>query len=340
HKPQGLILLLAPTGEGKSVTREAMLRTLERRDSLKIIEFGNPIEFPSNLRTQIELDNDRVTWADASLAALRSNPNVITPSEFRDETEAEWVIKAASTGHLVITTFHATNIAAAFNRLMHLNIRPHDLAEHLTAMISQRLVRVLCPYCSVADGAAQELGYAKALTSPADLEPGRNRLPATWQHLDPRQSGGSVLSNWEAVRNDDGQVLCPHCGDEGYRGRTAILEVMYVTPSVQELILEMDHRSGWSSGRPSSVTGTQIFDRALSEARSQGIHLITLAEAAAKKVEQGITSLSEINRVLGCSPLAFLENPERSESETPDSQLESYETGKGAPYVKTTAVSN
>ncbi|MGH9826039.1 MAG: GspE/PulE family protein, partial [Blastocatellia bacterium] len=222
-RPQGLILLCGPTGQGKSITREAMLRILEDRQCLKIFEWGNPIEFPSERRTQVEIDrSSQLTWEEVSKAALRCSPNVITPSEFRDDTEAQWVVKASATGHLVITTFHATNIAAAFTRLMHLQVRPYDLAEHLTAVVSQRLVRLLCPYCKVPDAGAQALGYPNAYTRPQELVHTRARVALPWQKVDPRSS----LADVQVIGKAEGPVNCPHCADEGYRGRTAVLEVL------------------------------------------------------------------------------------------------------------------
>ncbi|HYL97812.1 MAG TPA: hypothetical protein VEZ90_02570, partial [Blastocatellia bacterium] len=110
------------------------------------------------------------------------------------------------------------------------------------------------------------------------------------------------------------------------------------TPTVQEMILELERPSGWSGRHASHVTGAQIFECARAEAKADGVNLVTLAEAAAMKVQRGLTSLSEINRVLGVSPLAFLGSKEGFQD---DQHSRNGDLGKGASsHAKVTAVRN
>jgi type II secretory ATPase GspE/PulE/Tfp pilus assembly ATPase PilB-like protein len=258
----GLILVTGPTGSGKSNTRESMLTILERRP-IEIYEWGDPIEFESDKRLQISITDD-FKWHDALSFALRSNPDVITPSEFRDEHQSRYIIDAALTGHLVVTTLHTTDIPSTFTRLLRFGIPASCLADTITAVICQRLVKVLCPECKIPDEQARLRGLSNAFKAPRETQ-------------------------------------CRYCASKGYRGQTAIGEVLYITPKLTALIHQLSLGSN-GADRSSIVTGTQIVEAARREAEEAGYAWITIQEAANRKVATGITSQSEIDRVLTLIP--------------------------------------
>jgi type IV pilus assembly protein PilB len=257
REPHGLILITGPTGSGKSNTREAVLDIIKKERDPAIFEIGNPIEFPADGRCQISI-TENTTWERAVRAALRSDPDVISPSEFRDENEAKIVIDSAITGHLVPTTFHTNDVASTFSRLQQMGIRPYLQAESIKLIVSQRLVRVLCQECRLPD-----LEMSDRLNAEVFRHPEQNEIKAG---------------------------ICRNCKNHGYRGRTAIAEVLLVSRSIREIIamLGMPKASGMDM-----VKGTDIVEKAVNT-----YGMSTLEDSAVRKMREGITSRAEVERVI------------------------------------------
>lgn len=243
QNPTGIILVTGPTGSGKSNTLEAALAILERGDDRKLIQIGNPIEFVFPGRVQMSI-SDFLSWDVAFKSSLRQDPDIISPGECRDRNEAKLVLNAALTGHLVLTSFHTSDVASAFTRLAQMEISPDNQADAINLIIAQRLVRMLCAACKQED-------KTKAL--PGNVRPFR-------------------------------RVGCEKCGNTGYRGRTAIAEVLFVTPEVRELIQRQAN---------GVVAGAQIVDYA-----RKHLGMITLKDVAQRRVRSGVTSISEAERVI------------------------------------------
>ena len=243
ESPNGLLLITGPTGSGKSNTLESILTLLEEDATRAIYQICDPVEFRSPKRTQVEItpEND---WHKILRAALRSDPDIISPAEFRDAEQAKKVIESANTGHLVPATFHTNDVASTFTRLSHLGINEHEQAETLIAIIAQRLVRLLCPECKRAE---------------------------------PRMKISDGIYAYAPVG-------CHSCKGTGYRGRTALTEVLYLTPRLKRMVEQ-------------GATGTEIVEEA---ARSQG--MMNMIAVAGLKIARGETSFEEVKRCLRLEP--------------------------------------
>ena len=259
HK-HGVCLVTGATGSGKSNTLEAMLRRLEQIYNYRkrIIQIGNPIEFPNRRRTQLPV-NDEGSWADALKDAMRMDPDIFSPGEFRDAGEAGIVFQAAATGHLTLTTVHTNNVAQTFSRLDFLKIERDKQASLIQLIVSQRLVPLLCEKCKVEDTDARKI--AEQLIDV--VFPNRQDVK-------------------EAIRSAKGRSPfytakgCPSCNWSGVKGRTCIAEMLYMTPEISRML-----RNG--------IDGEEIVKYAITN-----YGMMTLAEAAARKLCRGIISYEEI----------------------------------------------
>jgi type IV pilus assembly protein PilB len=146
-QPNGLVLLTGPTGSGKSSTLYAALRHLSQTGTRNIITIEEPIESPLAGVTQVEADPERLTFATALRSILRHDPDIILVGEIRDRETADIALRAAITGHIVLSTLHTRSAAAAVTRLLDLGIERYLLAATLRLVIAQRLVRQLCRHC-------------------------------------------------------------------------------------------------------------------------------------------------------------------------------------------------
>jgi type IV pilus assembly protein PilB len=209
--PQGAIILTGPTGSGKSSTVYAMVSEINSRER-SIVSVEDPVEYRIDGLKQVQI-NERAgtTFPNALRSLLRADPDVILIGEIRDAETARIAANAAITGHLVLTTLHATRAAAAPMRVIDMGVEPYLVASALTCLAAQRLFRRLCPKCAedVADPDLRplaQLGATDEILSTASL-----RVP----------------------------VGCPECLGTGYRGRGAVIEVMPVTEEISRLIVEM-----------------------------------------------------------------------------------------------------
>ncbi len=212
-QPQGMIILTGPTGSGKTTTIFAALQEIMRQSGGKrsIATLEDPIEFDVANINQSQVDEKRDFTFDKGLRAiLRQDPDVIMVGEIRDFETAKIAIQAGMTGHLLITTVHTGNSAAAFSRLSEMGIPTYSLNSAITAVMAQRLVRNICPHCRQ-PGAVDDAGLAI---------PGASTAPAGWQQF----SGKG----------------CAICDNTGYLGRTAIFEILEVNESIRKQIAAGD----------------------------------------------------------------------------------------------------
>lgn len=246
EKPEGMVLITGPTGSGKSNTLISLLEFIGADRTRSVLEMGNPIEFESDLRVQVNITETN-TWMQAMRSALRSDPDIICPGEFRDQEEAKVVVEAAITGHLVPTTFHTNDIASTFTRLQKMGISSYLQSEAINLIISQRLIRKLCTYC---------------------------------RQKDDVMSAGLGFTVYKAKNSG-----CNFCS-RGYRGRTAVGEVLRITPEVREWI-------GERTTNGLSLSGREIIRRA-----KEHLDFVDMQQAAGRKLAAGITSYVEVERVM------------------------------------------
>ncbi len=209
--PNGLLLVTGPTGSGKSATLYALLDRLND-ESACVLTAEDPVESRLLGVTQVSCDEaSGVTFATALRSFLRQDPDIIMVGEIRDAETADIALKAALTGHLVLSTLHTNDSSSAVLRLLNMNADPFVIASTLRVVVAQRLIRTLCRVCKLAVTDSNRMRALLDLSSP--------RVRETLQ-------GGHLF---EAVG-------CPRCGGSGYRGRTGIYEVLRVTDRIRELI--------------------------------------------------------------------------------------------------------
>jgi type IV pilus assembly protein PilB len=248
-EPYGMVLVTGPTGSGKTTSLYAALNEI-KTDEDKIITIEDPVEYQIRGVTQIPVNEKKgLTFARGLRSILRHDPDKIMVGEIRDTETAQIAIQSALTGHLVFTTVHANNVVDVLGRFLNMGVEPYNFVSALNCILAQRLVRIICDSCK------------KKLPYPPDV------LEASG--LDPKL--------WGAVPFYEGEG-CIECSGTGFRGRTAITELMELSDRIREMILEK---------RPTSE-----IRRA---AREEGMHF--LRESAIEKVKAGITTLQEINKV-------------------------------------------
>jgi general secretion pathway protein E len=208
NRPQGLLILTGPTGSGKTTTIYCALRTIvERtRGAASVYTLEDPIEYDLlNInQTQIE-EAQGVTFASGLRTMLRQDPDVIMVGEVRDLETGRIAIQAGMTGHLIITTVHADRAAGAFMRLTEMGVDAHSVASAATAVVAQRLVRLLCPHCK----------------RPEPPTPG-----------DEARLGRALPEG-----DFQGAVGCPQCNMKGYSGRRAVYEILEIDETIRASIV-------------------------------------------------------------------------------------------------------
>lgn len=202
-KPNGIILVTGPTGSGKSTTLYALLQELNTPD-LNVITIEDPVEYMLHGINQVQVNAKAgLTFASGLRSILRQDPDVVMIGEIRDEETAEIAVRASITGHLVLSTLHTNDAPSSIARLVDMNIQAFLVAESLSGIIAQRLVRRLCPECK-----------KSALTTPAEME---------------------ILLLAEPCEISN-PVGCPKCNGTGYSGRIAIHEVMHINRALRDAI--------------------------------------------------------------------------------------------------------
>ncbi|MFH1546941.1 MAG: GspE/PulE family protein [bacterium] len=253
-KPFGMILVTGPTGSGKTTTLYSVLKMLNV-PGVNITTIEDPVEYKVKNLNQIQVnETTKLTFARGLRTIVRQDPDIILVGEIRDNETAEIAVNAALTGHLLLSTFHANDAATALPRLLDMGIEPFLLASTLEIVIAQRLARKLCENCR----------YSKSYT----MEELKKLIS------DPIKYFGNVKS----VTLYEGKG-CPACSNTGYSGRTAIFELIQMTPEVQELILASS--SSQNIWKLASKQGARsLFDNGM------------------EKVKAGLTSIGEVLRVV------------------------------------------
>jgi type IV pilus assembly protein PilB len=253
-EPYGMVLVTGPTGSGKTTTLYAALSEI-KNDEDKIVTIEDPVEYQIKGITQIPVNEKKgLTFARGLRSILRHDPDKILVGEIRDQETAQIAINAALTGHLVFTTVHANNVLDVLGRFLNMGVEAYNFVSALNCILAQRLVRVICPHCK------KQVQYDDAYLVESGLDPN------VWRDYVLYEGPG-----------------CFECGGTGFRGRSAIHELLDLNEAIRELILDK---------RPASEIRRQ--------ARDQGMTF--LREAAINKVRDGITTLREINKV------TFIEN--------------------------------
>jgi type IV pilus assembly protein PilB len=248
-EPYGMVLVTGPTGSGKTTTLYAALNEI-RNDEDKIITIEDPVEYQLRGVTQIQVNEKKgLTFARGLRSILRHDPDKIMVGEIRDLDTAQIAINSALTGHLVFTTVHANNVIDVIGRFINMGVEPYNFVSALNCCLAQRLVRLLCSRCKQryqpTDGELLESG----------LNPGKFR-----DHVYYKSTG------------------CEICNSTGYRGRTAIHELIDMSDNIRELVI---------ARKPGSEVRRAARDEGLG----------SLRESALRLVFEGQTTLHEINRV-------------------------------------------
>jgi type IV pilus assembly protein PilB len=244
-----MVLVTGPTGSGKTTSLYAALNEI-KSDEDKIITIEDPVEYQIRGITQIPVNEKKgLTFARGLRSILRHDPDKILVGEIRDQETAQIAINSALTGHLVFTTVHANNVFDVLGRFLNMGVEPYNFISALNCILAQRLVRTICEHCVHSVKHDEETLLASGMNV------------AEWKDFDFREGAG-----------------CIECGGTGYRGRTAIHELLDLTDPIREIILEK---------KPSSEV------RKL--AAQEGMQF--LRESALDRVRRGLTTLKEINKV-------------------------------------------
>src|SRR5438445_5231764 len=207
-EPYGMVLVTGPTGSGKTTTLYAALSEI-KNDEDKIITIEDPVEYQVKGITQIPVNEKKgLTFARGLRSILRHDPDKIMVGEIRDQETAQIAINSALTGHLVFTTVHANNVLDVLGRFLNMGVEAYNFVSALNCILAQRLVRVICPHC-------------KAPVKYSD------------EYL---TESGLALAEWGAETFYEG-AGCFECGGTGFRGRSAIHELLDLSERIREMIL-------------------------------------------------------------------------------------------------------
>jgi type IV pilus assembly protein PilB len=248
-EPYGMVLVTGPTGSGKTTTLYAALSEIKSVED-KIVTIEDPVEYQLKGITQIPINEKKgLTFARGLRSILRHDPDKIMVGEIRDPETAQIAIQSALTGHLVFTTVHANNVVDVLGRFLNMGVEPYQFVSALNCVLAQRLVRLICRECR----------------RPASV------LPETLVEsgLDP------TLADRQVFYEGAG---CIECGGTGYKGRTAICELLDLSDRIRDMILDR---------RPTSEIKKA--------AREEGMRF--LRDSAVEQVLLGRTTLREINKV-------------------------------------------
>jgi len=248
-EPYGMVLVTGPTGSGKTTTLYAAVNEI-KTDEDKIITIEDPVEYQLRGITQIPVNEKKgLTFARGLRSILRHDPDKIMVGEIRDMETAQIAINSALTGHLVFTTVHANNVVDVIGRFLNMGVEPYNFVSALNCILAQRLVRLICESCRTV------VHYPPEVLEASGIDP----------------------AQWSQVSLYEGQG-CIECSGTGFRGRTAIHELLDLSDRIREMIL---------AKKPTSE-----IRRA---AREEGMRF--LRESALDKIRLGLTTLKEINKV-------------------------------------------
>jgi type II secretory ATPase GspE/PulE/Tfp pilus assembly ATPase PilB-like protein len=247
-RPEGILVLTGPTGSGKTTTLYSMLAKLNV-ESVNIMTLEDPVEYPVAMMRQTSVNETaKMDFGNGIRSIMRQDPDIILVGEIRDRDTAEMAFRAAMTGHQVFTTLHTNSALGTFPRLLDIGIPPDIMAGNIIGIIAQRLVRLLCKHC-------------KEAYTPSPEE--RQLL------------GGDLDSGAKVFR----PVGCDRCNHRGYRGRTAILEILHMDSDMDELVARR-------------ATPRELREAAYTK------NFRSLADEGVLRVAEGATSLAEVARAI------------------------------------------
>jgi type IV pilus assembly protein PilB len=249
QEPYGMVLVTGPTGSGKTTTLYAAINEI-KNDEDKIITIEDPVEYQVRGITQIPVNEKKgLTFARGLRSILRHDPDKIMVGEIRDQETAQIAINSALTGHLVFTTVHANNCTDVIGRFINMGVEPYNFVSALNCILAQRLVRVICENCK------KQVQYAPEVLKESGLD------PVEWSKVPFYEGAG-----------------CLECSGSGYRGRSAITELLDLSDHIREMIINR---------RPTSEIKRVAKEEGMSFLRDSGL----------AKVRGGTTTLREINKV-------------------------------------------
>jgi type IV pilus assembly protein PilB len=254
EQPQGIVIFSGPTGSGKTTTIYSAMIQL-RKEAVNIVTIEDPVEYVLDGVTQVQVNEAAgVSFANSVRHFLRQDPDILLVGETRDRATAATAIEASLTGHLVLTSLHANDALGAIVRLREMGIEPFLLAHSLIGVVNQRLVRRICAHCR-----------EQAVWHPDLIRPMRLFTP------EEEGEGGFVFHRGRG---------CPHCNDQGFKGRIGVFEMLRVSDTLRPSI---------ASGAPSSVMEVEALRHGL---------LLPLREYCRHLLRAGLTTPEEIARVL------------------------------------------
>ncbi len=261
-KPNGLILTTGPTGSGKTTTLYAIINKLNQPGT-KLITLEDPIEYQLKGINQSQVDTKRgYTFSDGLRSILRQDPNVVMVGEIRDLETAEIAVQASLTGHLVLSTLHTNDAAGVIPRLIDMGVKPYFLVPSINAVIGQRLVRKLCPYCQVEhklnSEESEQINKILAVISP--------------------KAGLNIPANIPTIYKAG--AGCKECNFIGYKGRMGVYEIFTMDEKIKQLTVD-------------NAPSFKILQQAIENG------MITMLQDGVLKVIEGKTSLEEVYRVIG-----------------------------------------
>ena len=256
--PYGILIVVGPTGSGKSTTLYSILSERNTSD-VNISTVEDPVEYTLDGIHQVQVIREKgLDFARALRALMRQDPDIILVGETRDRETAQTAMEAALTGHMVFTTLHANDTATAITRLSEMGVPPYLVGASVIGVMAQRLVRKVCPACSVV------------------------------RSVDPLKDGLAIQYGVEQVReakvvvghgnHDAAQEICATCKGTGYKGRLGLYEVMKVNESTRDLIMR-------------NATADVIRQNAI----DSGVK--TLLQYGMELVRQQLTTVEEVERV-------------------------------------------
>jgi type II secretory ATPase GspE/PulE/Tfp pilus assembly ATPase PilB-like protein len=247
-RPEGILIVTGPTGSGKTTTLYSLLAQVND-ETVNIMTLEDPVEYPLTLMRQTSVNEvARMDFANGIRSIMRQDPDIILVGEVRDKETAEMAFRAAMTGHQVFTTLHTNSALGVFPRLLDIGIQPDIMAGNIIGVIAQRLVRTLCPACK----------------EPYEPQPEEHMIL------------GELAAQCPVLYRPVG---CKQCDGKGYKGRTAIMELLTMDADIDELVAK---RSTAKELRTAAVT--------------KGWR--PLAEAGLARVVDGITTLGEVSRAV------------------------------------------
>lgn len=267
RKPNGMLIITGPTGAGKTTTLYALLKEIKRPE-IKIITIEDPIEYHLEGISQTQVAPEKgYDFASGLLSVMRQDPNVILVGEIRDLETCEVALQAALTGHLVLTTLHTNDAAGTISRLINLGAKPSNIGPAVNAVVAQRLVRRVCPKC-----------FQTKTISDRDYNRIKKALKGIPENVEIKGVGliGQLKPDVKLAQAKG----CKYCNQIGYRGRVGIFEAFAADDEVEAFVLK---------------------NQSIAELKKLIIEkgMLTLYQDGLLKVLEGITTIEEVERVIG-----------------------------------------